>query len=63
MLLDGAREDEEGNRIIKKGAAFTSMHVAGAAKRAKKAQQQTARSREDVPNEHDCVYGDEGACA
>ncbi|RQM16165.1 hypothetical protein DD237_005336 [Peronospora effusa] len=47
MLADANREDEEGNRNIKKGAAFTSMHVAGAAKRAKKTQQETARLREE----------------
>ncbi|CAH0517251.1 unnamed protein product [Peronospora belbahrii] len=47
MLADAARKDEEGIENGKKGAAFTSMHVAGAAKRAKKVQQQTARSREE----------------
>ncbi|KAL7689154.1 putative ATP-dependent DNA helicase RecG, Helicase superfamily, ATP-binding protein [Plasmopara halstedii] len=45
MLADAARnEDKESG---KKDVGFTSMHVAGAAKRAKKAQQETARSREE----------------
>ncbi|KAG6617025.1 DEAD/DEAH box RNA helicase [Phytophthora cinnamomi] len=45
MLADSAREEEEGKKG-KKGV-FTSMHVAGAAKRAKKAQQEKSRSREE----------------
>ncbi|KUF80676.1 DEAD-box ATP-dependent RNA helicase 28 [Phytophthora nicotianae] len=48
MLADAARDEEEGTtKKGKKGAVFTSMHVAGAAKRAKKAQQETTRSREE----------------
>ncbi|POM73159.1 DEAD/DEAH box RNA helicase [Phytophthora palmivora] len=48
MLADANREDEEeSGKKGKKGAVFTSMHVAGAAKRAKKAQQETSRSREE----------------
>ncbi|EGZ07407.1 hypothetical protein PHYSODRAFT_527947 [Phytophthora sojae] len=45
MLADSAREEEEGKKGKK--AVFTSMHVAGAAKRAKKAQQEKSRSREE----------------
>ncbi|KAF4043596.1 Helicase conserved C-terminal domain [Phytophthora infestans] len=48
MLADAERDDEEDTgKKGKKGAVFTSMHVAGAAKRAKKAQQDTTRSREE----------------
>jgi len=47
MLADAQEADEEGGKKAKKGAVFTSMHVAGAAKRAKKAQQDTTRSREE----------------
>ncbi|KAG7386521.1 putative ATP-dependent RNA helicase ddx27 [Phytophthora pseudosyringae] len=48
MLADAAEDEDEGSgKKGKKGAVFTSMHVAGAAKRAKKAQQDTTRSREE----------------
>ncbi|KAI9916351.1 hypothetical protein PsorP6_018120 [Peronosclerospora sorghi] len=47
MLLDAERAKEGETGKAKKGAVFASMHVAGAAKRAKKAQQESARSRED----------------
>ncbi|KAG1684308.1 hypothetical protein DVH05_024624 [Phytophthora capsici] len=48
MLADASREgEEESGKKGKKGAVFTSMHVAGAAKRAKKAQLETTKSREE----------------
>ncbi|KAL4093347.1 hypothetical protein PRIC1_010781 [Phytophthora ramorum] len=46
MLADAQQDDEE-NSGKKSKNVFTSMHVAGAAKRAKKAQQDTTRSREE----------------
>ncbi|KAG3014296.1 hypothetical protein PC119_g12209 [Phytophthora cactorum] len=48
MLADAAQDEEEDTgKKGKKGPVFTSMHVAGAAKHAKKAQQETTRSREE----------------
>ncbi|KAE8875840.1 DEAD-box ATP-dependent RNA helicase 28 [Phytophthora fragariae] len=45
MLADSARDDEDGQKGKK--TVFTSLHVAGAAKRAKKEQQDKSRSREE----------------
>lgn len=48
MLADAAQEnDASGRSKNQNGPVFTSMQVAGAAKRAKKVQQETSRSRED----------------
>uniref|UniRef100_M4BEJ4 Uncharacterized protein n=1 Tax=Hyaloperonospora arabidopsidis (strain Emoy2) TaxID=559515 RepID=M4BEJ4_HYAAE len=47
MLADANREDEGSGKDSKTAAVFTSTHVAGAAKRAKKVQQDSTRSREE----------------
>lgn len=47
MLADAADSDDEGDGKKKKQKVFTSMHVAGAAKRAKKAELEKQRSREE----------------
>ena len=47
MLADANREEDGSGNESKKAAVFTSTHVAGAAKRAKKVQQETNRSREE----------------